>query len=379
MTPVMVQNWLSGKRVQFAIDTAHPVGSVQHQKIMVIDDVLAFCGGIDLTVDRWDTSEHVHVSDFRRAPNGRKYSPRHDVAAAVDGSAARAIAELARYRWHAATGQSLAAISHTHAAWPDGLEPTMCGVDVGIARTSPAATPGRAVREVEALNLAAIAAARRAIYLENQYLASRKLAEALAARLRESEGPEIVIVLPRKSESRLEEVAMDGARVNLLRLLWAADEHGRLGVYWPVTDGDDPIYVHSKVAVIDDRLLRIGTSNLNNRSMGFDSECDLAVEAIPALAAHDTVRRAIASVRNRLLCEHLGVSVEEFEDVMDRCGSLLQAVESLRGQGKTMRRFEYETVCDEASPLAESDVLDPDHVPPSPIRRAQRLIARLTR
>jgi phosphatidylserine/phosphatidylglycerophosphate/cardiolipin synthase-like enzyme len=378
MTPVIVQNWLSSKRVQFAIDRAHPVGSVQHQKIMVIDDALAFCGGIDMTVDRWDTSEHVHDSDLRRAPNGRRYSPRHDVAAAVDGSAARALAEQARHRWQAATDKSLAPVKEEHVVWPDDLEPTMRDVDVGIARTSPTATTGSAVREVEALNLAAIAAARHAIYLENQYLASRKIAEALADRLRDSEGPEIVIVLPRKSESRLEEVAMDGARFNLLRLLWAADDHGRLGVYWPVTDGGEPIYVHSKVLVMDDRLLRIGTSNINNRSMGFDSECDLAVEANPAIPRHDTVRRAILSLRNRLVCEHLGVPVDEFQHVMNRCGSFLQAIEALRGQGKTMRRFESETVADEASPLAESELLDPDHVPPSPIQRAQRFIARLT-
>ena len=378
MTPVMVQNWLNGKRVQFAIDRAHPVGSVQHQKIMVIDDALAFCGGIDMTVDRWDTSDHVHRSDLRRAPNGRRYSPRHDVAAAVDGSAARSIAEQARCRWQVATGQSLAPVKHNHAVWPDGLEPTMREVGVGIARTLPAPDSGSEVREVEALNLAAIAAARHTIYLENQYLASRKIAEALAARLRDPEGPEIVVVLPRNSESRLEQLAMDGARFNLLSLLWAADDHGRLGVYWPVTDGGEPIYVHSKVLVSDDRLLRIGTSNLNNRSMGFDSECDLAVDADPANPGHDEVRRAITAVQNRLICEHLGVTADEFEHVMNRCESLLQTIEFLRGQGKTMRRFERDTVAGEASPVAENYLLDPDRAPPSPIQRAQQFIARLT-
>jgi phosphatidylserine/phosphatidylglycerophosphate/cardiolipin synthase-like enzyme len=378
MTPVVVQNWLSGKRVQFAIDRAHPVGSVQHQKIMVIDDSLAFCGGIDMTVDRWDTSDHVHRSHLRRSVTGRRYSPRHDVSAAVDGPAARAIAEQARRRWQAATSKSLAPIKLEHAVWPDDLEPAVCEVDVGIARTLPAPDPDGAVREVEALNLAAIAAARHIIYIENQYMASRKVAEALAARLCDPEGPEVVIVLPRNSESWLEQQAMDGARLNLLQLLWAADDHGRLGVYWPVTDGGEPIYVHSKVLVIDDQLLRIGTSNLNNRSMGFDSECDLAVEADPAFPLHDKVRRAIVSARHRLVGEHLGLPVDEFEHAMNRCGSLLQAIESLRGQGKTMRRFEPDTVAGEDSPLAENDLLDPDQVPPSPVRRMQRFIARLT-
>lgn len=61
-----------------------------------------------------------------------------------------------------------------------------------------------------------------------------------------------------------------------------ADEHDRLGIYWPVTDRGAPIYIHSKVLVVDDRLLRIGSSNFNNRSLGFDSECDVAIEAPPA-------------------------------------------------------------------------------------------------
>ena len=72
-----------------------------------------------------------------------------------------------------------------HEAWPSSLEPTMRNVDVGIARTLPELDNRNEVREVEALNLAAIAAARQTIYLENQYLASRALADALARRLRE--------------------------------------------------------------------------------------------------------------------------------------------------------------------------------------------------
>ena len=103
----------------------------------------------------------------------------------------------------------------------------------------------------------------------------------------------------------------------------------------------------------DDRLLRIGTSNLNNRSMGFDSECDLAVDADPANPGHDEVRRAITAVQNRLICEHLGVTADEFEHVMNGCESLLQTIEFLRGQGKTMRRFERDTVAGEASPVAK--------------------------
>jgi phosphatidylserine/phosphatidylglycerophosphate/cardiolipin synthase-like enzyme len=374
LTPVALMNQINRRRMKFAIDGAHPVGSVHHQKIAVIDDSVAFCGGIDLTVGRWDTSEHEHHSRGRRTL-GRGYPPRHEVATAVDGDAARALGELARQRWHTATGQSLAPVDAKHAAWPSKLEPSLRGVDVAIARTLPELDDRREVREVEALNLAAIAAARHTIYLENQYLAARNIVEALAARLCEDDGPDVVIVMPRSSESPLEKQAMDSARHVLIQLLWAADDHGRLGIYWPVTDGGEPIYVHSKVMVIDDRLLRIGSSNLNNRSMGFDSECDIAIEA--ASDSHDRVRREVISVRDQLVSEHLGVQLAEFEDAMRRTGSFLAAVEALRGEGRTLMPFTEETVADDASPLAENELMDPDRVPRSLARTFQRFIAGL--
>ena len=376
LTPVALLNQISSKRMHFAIDGAHPTGSVHHQKIAVIDDAVAFCGGVDLTVDRWDTRAHEHDSRSRRTV-GRSYGPRHDVAVAVDGAAARALGEQARARWRTATDQSLAPVDTKHTTWPSKLEPTLRNVDVGIARTLPELDRRREVREVEALNLAAIAAARHTIYLENQYLAARRLVDALAARLREVDGPEIVIVLPRRGKNPLERETMDGARHRLIQVLWAADDHRRLGVYWPVTDRGAPIYVHSKAMMVDDRLLRVGSSNLNNRSMGYDSECDVAIEADLNSSEHDDVRRQITSVRNQLVSEHLGVAVGEFESVMCQRRSFLKAIEALRGQGRTLRPVTERTVADEASPLAENDLMDPDHVPPSLTRSVQRFITGL--
>jgi phospholipase D1/2 len=134
-----------------------------------------------------------------------------------------------------------------------------------------------------------------------------------------------------------------------------------------VTDGGTPVYVHAKVLVVDDRLLRVGSSNLNNRSMGFDSECDLAVETLSDVsdASDDVVSRTIASIRNGLVCEHLGVTVEEFERELQRQGSFLQTVEALRGRGRTLLRFTSGTVAGEASLWAENDLMDPDRVPES--------------
>ena len=51
MTPVFILDWMTNKRLRFKLDGAHPAGAAHHQKIVVIDDALAFCGGIDMTVD----------------------------------------------------------------------------------------------------------------------------------------------------------------------------------------------------------------------------------------------------------------------------------------------------------------------------------------
>lgn len=376
LTPVSLLNQFSSRRIHFAIDGAHPIGSVHHQKIAVIDDAVAFCGGMDLTVDRWDTPAHKDDSRRRRTL-GRAYGPRHDVAVAVDGAAARALGEQALARWQTATDSSLEPVAAKHVAWPTGLPPSLRNVDVGIARTLPELDHRPEVREVEALNLAAIAGARHTIYLENQYLAARRLVEALADRLKESDGPEIVIVIARKGNNPLERGTMDSARHRLIQVLWKADEHHRLGIYWPATVAGASIYVHSKVLAIDDRLLRVGSSNINNRSMGFDSECDVAIEADPDHPDTDAVRSEITSVRNQLVAEHLGTSVGDFEEALGRCRSLREAIEELRGHGKTLRPFTESTVADEAGPLAENDLVDPDHVPRSLTRSVQRFITGL--
>jgi phospholipase D1/2 len=372
--PIVLLNWLAGERVHLRLDRAHPVGACHHQKIAVIDDAMAFCGGIDITVGRWDTRGHQDVDPRRDSPWGFRQDPWHDATAAVDGEAARALGHLARERWAHATGERLDPVGCGGDPWPADIAPILRDVEVGIARTQPAHGDQDAAHEIEALYLAAIRGARSFIYCESQYLASHRIAAAMAERLAEPGGPEIVVVNPLSAEGWLEEAVMGSARALLVERLRAADREGRFRLFHPVAEGGTPIYVHAKVMVVDDRFLRVGSSNLNNRSMGLDTECDLGVEAEAGAPPDDPLRIAIARVRRDLLAEHLGVTVGDVAAVEARCGGrLVPTIEVLmRASGRTLVPLEPPQLHEPARELAEARLLDPER-PVSPRRLWRRV------
>lgn len=380
-TPLWILNWMTDRRMHMKLDGAHPVASAHHQKIAVIDDAVAYCGGIDITTDRWDTRDHLDDDPHRRRPTTRRrYDPWHDVTTAVDGGVAAALGELARQRWKRATGEELPPVSPHGDPWPDGVRPTFTDIDVAVARTWPELGDHPEVREIEALYLSAIGAARRSIYMESQYFASRRIAEAMARRLSEPDGPEIVVLNPESSIGWLEGKAMGGARARLLHMIKRADRNRRFRIYTPVTAGGKPIYVHAKIMVVDDWLLRVGSSNLNNRSMGYDTECDLAVEA-PAGPRSAEVRQNIVAFRDDLIAEHLGTTKEAVADaIRANSGSLVTAIEALCRPGRTLRPFTPPDLGPVADLVAESDLLDPEGVAlnrHSPRRWWRRIRARV--
>jgi phosphatidylserine/phosphatidylglycerophosphate/cardiolipin synthase-like enzyme len=308
--PHRARGWFRGSPVRFRLDASVPYGACHHQKVLVIDDRIAFCGGGDFAPDRWDTPAHLDEDPRRVMPGGQLHPPRHEVMMMVDGEAALALGELARGRWLRASGHAAPAPPEDVPGdpWPRWLPPDLEGVDVGMARTEPAWGGYPEVNEVERLHLAAIRGARRSIYLENQYFTSPVIGEALAARLAEPEGPQVVLVSTEHSPSYFDQLTMDRTRSDLLRRLWAADLYGRFRAFFPRTSAGQTIIVHSKVAVIDERLVRIGSANLNNRSAGFDTECDAAIEARSPIE-----EGAIARFRARLLGHFAHVPEAEVE------------------------------------------------------------------
>ena len=358
-TVLRLLNWARTPQINFKLDGAHPVGASHHQKIVVIDDKLAFCGGIDMTATRWDTREHRDEDERRKRPTtGRPYKPWHDATMAMDGAAARALGMLSRERWATAGGEPLPAPDTSGDPWPDKLEPQFRNVEIGIARTRGAHEELPEIREIEALFVDMVARARRYFYAENQFFASRVIAEAIAKRLAEPDGPEFVIVNPKYAEGWIESEVMDSARARLLQTLRKADRHGRLRVYTPVTTAGQDIYVHSKITIADGELLRVGSANLNNRSMGLDSECDVLIDA--GRPANRGAAPQVESILCDLLGEHLGIEPAAVAARFAATGSLVRTVEELRGSGRTLVPLAIEEPNALETAVAEGEVLDPE-------------------
>ena len=327
--------WRMPRRVRFGFDDHHPVGGSHHQKIVVVDDQLAFCGGIDLTGHRWDTSDHRLEEPARKTIMGRAYDPYHEVQAMVSGPAATSLGVLSRDRWRSIGYDQLPPVGTASAdLWPSDIAPDLSGVDVAISRTMPPSDLLPAIRECEALFHDSIARAKRLIYIENQYFTDDTLAGALAARLTERDGPEIVIVVPKECHGWLERQSMGAFRDVAFRRLTDADTSGRLRLVYPSASRAHgvPTFVHSKVMIVDEELVRIGSANFARRSMGMDTECDLAVEA----GGDARVRAGIRRIRDRLVAEHLGLAVDAVSPEIERIGSLCALIDAHQGADRTL-------------------------------------------
>ena len=328
--PHRARKWFKGTRVQFRLDDQVPMGACHHQKVVVIDDRLAFCGSGDISVDRWDTPGHLEFDQRRIMPDQDCHAPRHEVTMMVDGAAAAALGEHFRERWRrGAKSEFVEPQSVESDPWPTRFPAHLADVQVSIARTTPAWRGQPAVREIQNLTLACIARADRVIYLENQYFASPVIAEALARRLAEPDGPEVVLIATGMSPSYFDRSTMDAARGIMLRRLQAADHYGRLRALHPVTRAGSLIIVHSKTSVFDDRVIRVGSANINNRSYGFDTEIELAIEV-----EDENDRLIVAGFRNRLIGHFLGHTGDAVAKAILEQGSVCRAIDALNKDGR---------------------------------------------
>ncbi|MEX4010258.1 phospholipase D-like domain-containing protein [Neoaquamicrobium sediminum] len=349
--------WADHPRISLKFDIRHPLRASHHQKIVVIDRSMAFSGGIDLTAGRWDTREHHVTADLRRTPGGERYGPVHDVQIAVSGDAARALAEIAESRWVAAGENSGNAPAETidRGTWPKQLPVALVDCKVAIARTQGGIFLRRGRREAVRLTLQLIRSARKSLYIETQYLASWRVARAIKDRLDEPFGPEVVILVTKSSRGIVEQYVMAHQRNRILR--WLGGANGpRLRVVYRMKSDDGnankEVLVHSKVIVVDDNAVRIGSSNLNNRSEGLDTECDVVV-----FAENDEHRRAIAAFRDGLLAEHLETDRVELGQALRECKTLVGTVDHFAAITGSLRT--YDELNDGGAPILGTKLFDP--------------------
>ena len=331
--PTMTLRWNTPHNIRFCLDDRVPIGSSQHQKLVVVDDSVAFSGGLDITIRRWDTSAHKLDEPHRVDPGGKPYGPFHDVQMLVDGEAARALGDLMRERWRYAAYERVPAFHGDADCWPDGVQADFSGADIAISRTQPRYDDAPQAREVEQLFFDMIDNAERTIYIENQFLTALPIANRLADRLRARPELELLIVSPQTHVSWLEAQSMRAGRARFSAVLegfgdrvWLAYPEVRAGHTSAAT------MVHSKVMIIDDRILRVGSANLNNRSMATDTECDLTI-----VAGTEAQRARIIELRDGLVADHCGVTAQDVATALEaHRGSLIAAAGDLGRDGHSL-------------------------------------------
>ena len=277
-----------GTRISLALDARERPFHCHHEKLVVVDGELAFVGGIDLTAlagDRLDSSEHP--------PRGGLGW--HDTAVRLEGPIVADVAQHFLVRWHAVADNGLPLPGKpTGAPLPEGVE-------AQFVRTVPERLY-EPVRHGEwsilESYLRALGAAERLVYLESQFLWSPEITFVLADKLRRppSDDFRVIAVLPSRPNN-----GADDSRGQVGLLIDADKASGddttrflACTLYQP-GPGGNPVYVHSKAAVVDDAWLTIGSANLNEHSLFNDTEANVVVRD-PTLARE---------VRLRLWEEHL--------------------------------------------------------------------------
>ncbi len=287
-------------KVQCEIDSCVGPLHCHHEKAIVIDDRVAFVGGIDLTLDAgdpYDTPDHV----------ARGKVGWHDAAVRLRGPAVADVAEHFRMRWEAAKKEPL----------PPPVESAEAGdVEVQVVRTVRDGVFEKLPRGDYSLleaYTAALRSAEKLVYLENQFLWSPEIVGILADKLRNPPADDFRIVLLLPAE------ANDGADVScgqVAALIEADDGNARFlacTLYARAGDLNDQVYVHAKIGIVDDRWLTVGSANLNSHSLFNDTELNV-VTLDPRLAR---------GTRLRLWSEHLERPTEEID------GDSTELVESL--------------------------------------------------
>ncbi|WP_455366940.1 VTT domain-containing protein, partial [Kaarinaea lacus] len=168
-----------------------------------------------------------------------------------------------------------------------------------------------------------------------------------------------VMVLPKATDGWMSQLTMDVLRVRLIRQLQQHDKQNRLRVYYPEGPGlsDSPINVHAKIMIVDDTYATVGSANLNNRSMGLDTECNAIIDA----HSNAEAQSGIANFRHRLLAEHLGCSMEKVQATLNQTNSLIACIDKLTNkEARYLNELSLDLSPDIDRMIPDTEVTDPE-------------------
>jgi phospholipase D1/2 len=345
----------SHARVHFEFLNHPEPGGCHHQKLVIVDGRVAFLGGLDLCDARWDTRQHRKGDPARFDVRDKPYKPFHDIQVLLDGPVVATLEQLFLEGWRLATGSELSGVHNSQSAEPapalesdPAFEQLVAELDlplrarqVGVSRTD-WTVEGTIVSEIQQLFERAILAAERFIYIETQYFTSKALAEVLYYRIADTTRPklQIVLVMPDGADSPKEDFVLGNRQRRVRRFL--ADAALHFGHDFQLlmsseSTAEEPCpatFIHSKLMIVDDEFLTIGSANFTNRSMRIDREINVAWQtALEEPAVAEQLKRDIRALRVSLLAEHSGaIDAELFADMaglvarMDRvAGSKLRS------------------------------------------------------
>ena len=287
------ERFVAGTRVHCALDSRERPMHCHHEKLVIVDDEVAFVGGIDMTSlagDRWDRPGHP----------ARGRLGWHDVGTRVRGPLVADVARHFAARWREVADDDASGL-------PDPAVPAAAGdVEAALVRTVPERVYGfipKGEFSILEAYVRALRAAERLVYLENQFLWSAEVCAILADKLSHPPRDDfrVVAVLPERANN-----GQDNTR-GQLGVLAEADERGGDGRFLAATirsrsgDRAERLYVHAKVGIVDDRWLTIGSANLNAHSLFNDSEVNVVT----------CDERLARDARLRLWAEHLERSPDE--------------------------------------------------------------------
>ncbi|MDP2313884.1 MAG: phosphatidylserine/phosphatidylglycerophosphate/cardiolipin synthase family protein [Pseudomonadota bacterium] len=274
-----------------------------HQKTVMVDGKIGFCGGMNLKENDWDAPGHTlfdprrarfsRVADFRRKVLGRleasDHAPRHDFMARVQGPAVAHLEENFRERWnHVRENHGEAWCGSSAVGAPPPVD-VAGGSAVQVVRTMPPPYGERGILDVY---LRAIGTARRLIYIEDQFFRSTHVSDAIADAVRTWPGLHVVVVTVR---SYADSVLQSGWSWECFRRIQARRPDFELySLVITEVDAGSQVHVrevdiHAKLMLVDDTFLTLGSCNINDRGFELEGEINLAI-VDPALARETRLR-----------------------------------------------------------------------------------------